>query len=130
MLPTDGRKFVNVTTNKTLAITDQGIVQNATVDGIVFTLPSTVVGYVYTIRNGGDNPAGTPAGAVDGGSALVTVSPAALDLIAGNSYTATDDKDAINTKATSRVGDEMSIVGNGTTGWNIIHVDGIWAREA
>lgn len=126
----DGRQSVNVTGNKTLAITDQGIVQNVVADGAVITLPSTVVGYSFTIRNGGDTATGTPSGSASDGSALVAVSPAALDLIAGNGFTAADDKDALNTKATAKVGDEISIVGNGTTGWNITSVKGTWAREA
>ena len=126
----DGRLAVNVTENKTLAIEDQGYVQNVITDAITITLPSTVVGYSYNVRNGGDAPSGAPAGAVADGSVLVTVSPAALDLIAGNGFTAADDKDALNTKATSQVGDEISILGNGTTGWNISEIRGIWARQA
>lgn len=133
MLPQDGRKFVNVTANKTLTAADCGIVQNVTVDAVVISLPATADGLVFTIRNGGDNPTGTPAGAVADGSALVSVSPVAGDGITGNGYTATVNKDAINTKATSVVGDEITLVGNGTTGvtaYTVQSVKGIWAREA
>lgn len=130
MLPQDGRKFVNVTTNKTLAAADAGIVQNVTVDGVVITLPSTADGLSFTIRNGGDNPTGTPAGAVADGSAGVSVSPAALDQIIGNGFTPADDKDAINTKATSVVGDEITLIGGDANGWVLTQVKGIWARQA
>lgn len=123
-------KSVDVTTNKTLAITDQGIIQNVITDGVVITLPATVVGYVFTVRNGGVKQPGAAAGTVSDGTALVQLSPNAADLIAGNSFTAADDKDAINTKLTSRVGDTVTVIGNGTTGWNFSEVVGIWAREA
>ena len=126
----DGRQYVNVTENKTLGITDQGIVQNVVADGITITLPATVVGYSYTVRNGGVPKTNAAAGTGDDGSVQVAVSPNASDLIAGNGFTAADNKDALNTKATARVGDEVSIVGNGTTGWNITSVKGTWAREA
>ena len=43
------------------------------------------------------------------------------------------NKKALNTKATSVVGDEIAVNGSGTnaaTAWNITRVIGIWAREA
>lgn len=126
----DGRLAVNVTENKTLAITDQGVVQNVITDGVVVTLPATVVGYHYTVRNGGDAPSGAPEGAVSDGSALVSVLPNASDLIAGMQLTASDADSINNTKATSKVGDEISLVGNGTTGWNITNMRGTWAQIA
>ena len=126
----DGRLAVNVTENKALAIGDQGIVQNVISDAINITLPATVVGYSYTVRNGGDNPTGTPAGAVSDGSAIVKITPDAGDLIAGMQLTASDADSINNTKATSRVGDEISLLGNGTTGWNITAMRGIWAQIA
>ncbi len=127
----DGRRAIDVTEAKTLAITDQGIVQVVKYDNAVITLPSTVVGYSFTIANGGVPKTSGPTGTGDNGSAKVSVSPAALDLIAGGEIaTAADDKDYINTKATARVGDEVRIVGNGTTGWNVVGQKGIWAREA
>lgn len=126
----DGRRAVDVTENKTLAITDQGIVQVVKTDGIVVSLPATVVGYTFTVRNGGDAATGAPTGAGSNQSCLVEVAPVALDLIAGAQITAADDKSYLNTKATSEVGDEVTLVGNGTTGWNILSQRGIWAREA
>jgi hypothetical protein len=132
MLP-DGRKYVDVSTNKTLTAADAGIVQNVIADAVVVTLPSTADGLVFTVRNGGDAPAGAPVGAGSNQSALVSVSPAAADGITGNGYTATVNKDAQNTKATANVGDEITLVGNGTAGvtaWTVAEVKGIWAREA
>lgn len=129
----DGRQYVDVSSNKTLASTDAGIVQNVTVDGVVVTLPATADGLAFTVRNGGDNPANTPTGAVSDGSALVVVAPAAADGVAGNGFTAAVNKGASNTKVTSKVGDEVTVLGNGTTGvtaWTLLNVKGTWARVA
>jgi hypothetical protein len=103
-----------VTGNKTVDITDQGVVQNVTATCTV-TLPSTVVGYVYTIRVGAEGK-------------TVNVSPAALDLIAGNGFTAADDKDLIFTNQPA--GSFVTLVGNGTTGWNVLSISGTGTREA
>lgn len=96
------------TSTKTLAITDQGDVQNVTVDSVI-TLPATVVGYTFTIRVGGPG--------LD-----VAISPNAADLIAGAGFTAADDTDIsfINQPA----GSWVTLVGNGTTGWNIVGYSG------
>jgi len=126
----DGRRAVNVTENKTLAAVDGGVVQNVITDGITVTLPSTADGLVFTVRNGGDNPSGAPAGAVSDGSMAVNLSPAAADLITGVLATPVDNKDLINTKATARVGDEVTVAGGDVNGWNITSIRGIWAREA
>jgi len=129
----DGRVSVDVAANKTLVAADSGIVQNVTVDGVVITLPSTADGLSFTIRNAGDAPTGAAAGTGADGSAAVSVSPAAADGITGNGFTAAINKDAINTKATSKVGDEITVNGNGTAGvtaWTITSIRGTWAREA
>lgn len=96
------------TSTKTLAITDQGDVQNVTVNCVI-TLPATVVGYVFTVR------VGKPG--LD-----VAISPNAADLIAGAGFTAADDTDIslINQPA----GSFITLVGNGTTGWNILAYSG------
>lgn len=109
---------VTVSSNKTLAADDAGIVQEVDTDAVVITLPATVVGLVFTIRN-----------VAADGAAKVSVSPQAADLIQGNGFTAADDKDAINTKATAKKGDELTVIGNGTTGWTLHNVVGTWARE-
>jgi hypothetical protein len=80
--------------------------------------------------NGGVKSTGGAEGTVSDGTVLVALSPNAVDLIAGGQITAADDKDYLNTKATSHVGDEVTVIGNGTTGWNITRQKGTWAREA
>lgn len=129
--PSDKRRqSVNVTTNKVLTLADQGIVQNVQADGIVITLPATSAGAVFTIRNGGVPVTNGPAGTGSNKSVLVAVSPNSADKIQGNGLTAADNKDLLNTKATSLVGDEVTLVGDGVDGYNIQEIVGIWSREA
>jgi hypothetical protein len=129
----DGRLAIDVSANKTLAASDQGIVQNVIADAKVLTLPSTAATLAFTVRNGGLPVTSGPAGTGANGTVLVALSPAAADAIAGLGFTATINKDAFNTKATSHVGDELTVVGSGTAGtgaWNVqANTKGIWARE-
>ena len=129
-LGNDGRTYVDVTENKTLALADCGIVQNVITDGITVTLPATTAGAYFSIRNGGVPKSGAPAGTGDDFSCLVTVSPNSSDKIQGYALTAADDKDLLNTKATARVGDEVRLVGDGTDGWLVTQIKGTWARQA
>jgi uncharacterized protein YabE (DUF348 family) len=126
----DGRMAVNVTEAKTLAVTDQGYVQNVIyADGVV-TLPATATAGQWTIRNGGVPVTSGPAGSGKNGN-KISVSPNASDSIAGLAGSEVDDKDAINTAATARVGDEITILNNGrTAGPSVIRLKGVWAREA
>ncbi len=126
----DNRTWVNVTEAKTLALADCGIVQNVIADNVTVTLPATTAGAQFIVRNGGVAPSGGAAGAVSDASALITVAPNASDQIAGNAFTAADNKAALNTKATARVGDEIKLTGDGTNGWCVSEVKGVWARAA
>ena len=87
---------------------------------VVFTLPAIAVGNVFTFINTG----------ADGQNNL-TISPAALDGItyAGSS---TDNKDLINTQATSKVGDYVKIqaMNGDVTAWQVTDVQGVWAKES
>lgn len=126
---TDGRPYENIDTSKTLALADSGLTQNVIADAKVITLPATTAGACFTIRNGGVPKTGAPAGTGDDNSTIVTVSPNSADKIQGLAFTAADDKDAINTKATARVGDFITLIGDGTDGWLVAESRGIWARE-
>lgn len=126
----DGRQWVDVTENKVLTLAQAGIVQNVLTDAITVTLPATSAGAFFIVRNGGDNASGTPTGAGADASMAVNVSPNSADKIQGGAISAQDDKDLINTKATSKVGDEVRLVGDGVDGYNITSLAGIWAREA
>jgi hypothetical protein len=64
------------------------------------------------------------------GQAALNISPAAADGItyAGSS---TDDKDIINTKATAKKGDFVTLSSlNGTVAWQVVDVRGVWAKGA
>lgn len=126
-----GRTQVDVTENKTLALTDQGVIQNVITDAITITLPATAAGNSFWIRNGGV-PASSAIGAGSGGDAsvLVAIAPNASDKVQGLQFTAADNKSILNTKATSKVGDYLHIVGDGVDGYNIQHAKGVWARAA
>jgi len=87
-------------------------------DAKTFTLPSTVDGLEYTFVNSGAD-----------GNNILTISPAAADAIHGGSLSSVDDKDLINTKATSKEGDYVTIKGDGIAGWWIVGIEGIWAKE-
>jgi hypothetical protein len=101
------------TANATLAITDVGVVQNCT-SSVTLTLPATVVGYVFIVRVGKEG-------------LTINVSPNASDKIAGNGFTATDDKDAIATNQPA--GSFIAIIGDGVNGWFFYRVHGTWTRE-
>lgn len=98
--------------------TDNGKIFYSTDDNMVYTLPSIADGQVYTFVNMAED-----------GMAKVSISPAAAD---GIMYvTATDNKDLINTKATAKKGDTVTIFNvAGTAYWSVSYARGVWAKEA
>lgn len=86
---------------------------------ITFTLPSIAVGEVYTFVNMNKD-----------GHAALTISPQTAD---GITYVgdATDNKDLINTKATAKKGDFVTLASlDGTAAWQVVAASGVWAKEA
>ena len=118
----EGKEGVNIetkTSNYTVTTADSGKTFVSSTDGVVFTLPAIAVGYSFKFVNN----------APDGTNAL-TLSPNASDGItyAGSS---TDNKDLINTKATSKQGDFVVISSlDGTTAWQVTQVRGTFAKES
>ena len=118
----EGKEGVNIetkTSNYTVTTADSGKTFVSSTDGVVFTLPAIAIGYSFKFVNN----------APDGANAL-TLSPNASDGItyAGSS---TDDKDLINTKATSKQGDFVVISSlDGTTPWQVTQVRGTFAKES
>ena len=105
--------------NYTVQNADTGKTFTSKTDGMVFTLPAITIGRVFTFVNT----------ASDGTNAL-TISPNANDGILYDG-SLTDNKDLINTKATSKVGD--FVVGaslNSTAHWTVVDVQGVFAKEA
>ncbi len=129
----NGVNYENIDTAKTLAVGDNGVIQNVVADGITITLPATGAAalYDFTIRNGGA-AASSAIGASTGadGSVLVNVAPNASDKISGLAFTAADNKSALNTKATARVGDYIRLMSDGVDGWTVKEARGIWTRAA
>jgi len=108
------------TENYTVVINDDsGKTITSTLDGFVAQLPSIGTGNTITFVNMADD-----------GQSEFSISPAALDGInyAGSN---TDDKDLINTKATSKKGDYVTLASlNGTVAWQVIDARGVWDKEA
>ena len=103
----------------TVANGDSGKTLTSKTDGVVFTLPAISVGRVVTFVNTAQDGVNT-----------FTISPAAADgiLYAGSLV---DDKDLINTKATSKVGDFVTLASlNSTAFWTVVDAQGVWAKEA
>lgn len=107
------------TANYTVIInTDSGKTITSTLDGFIATLPSIATGNTITFVN-----------LAEDGTAAFNISPAALD---GINYIGsnTDDKDLINTKATAKKGDYVTLASlNGTVAWQVVDARGIWAKE-
>ena len=105
--------------NYTVADADTGKTFTSKTDGMVFTLPAITIGRVYTFVNT----------AADGTNAL-TISPNANDGILYDG-SLTDNKDLINTKATSKVGDFVVCASlNSTAHWTIVDAQGVFAKQA
>ena len=114
-----GFNLENKSANYTVANGDSGKTLTSSTDGVVFTLPAISIGRVVTFVNTAQD-----------GTNTLTISPAAADgiLYAGS---LTDDKDLINTKATSKVGDFVTLASlNSTVFWTVVDVQGTWAKEA
>ena len=119
----EGKEGVNIETKSSnytvVATTDSGKTFVSATDGVVFTLPAIATGAVFKFVN-----------AAEDGTNTLTISPNASDGIqyAGS---ATDDKDLINTKATSRQGDFVVIASlDSTANWSVTSVRGVFAKES
>ena len=98
---------------------DSGKTLTSKTDGVIFTLPAISIGRIVTFVNTAQDGVNT-----------FTISPAAADgvLYAGS---LTDAKDLINTQATSKVGDFVTLASlNSTVFWTVVDVQGTWAKEA
>lgn len=92
---------------------------NGATDGVVFTLPVIAIGNVFTFINTSRD-----------GLANFSISPNALDAITYDG-SEDDDKDLINTKATAKYGDYVTLASLSATGaWQVVAARGVWAKEA
>lgn len=126
----DGRYAVDVTEAKTLAAEDSGLVQNARVANVVFTLPATATQGVWTIRDGGVQVSGAPTGTISS-PATPRVDPNAADSVAGFNVEGTEANGKYLTNTGGREGDEITIANTGATdGGLVVAAKGDWARES
>jgi hypothetical protein len=127
-------KTLTVTTSTTLLENDSFQEINVATDALVITLPKISadnLGLTYTFRNTGADA-----------NNIITLSPNALDAFIGgfpfvtgstasmNRASGTVNKDWINTKATSKKGDWVTIKAISLTNWYIQGGQGVWASEA
>lgn len=109
-----------VTASKAITYADHGkifIANSAT--SVNLELPATKAGIVYTLVVG----------------ELTTseghgFDPISVDKIIGNGVTPADGTIIQCTAATDRLGDSLTIVGDGVDGWYIIGVTGTWALDS
>ena len=106
--------------NYTVVIsTDSGKTFLSNTKDVVFTLPGIAVGNVFTFINTGADCQNN-----------LTISPNSSDgiLYVGGLV---DNKDLINTLATSKVGDYVKIAAlNSTAHWTVVEAQGVWAKES
>lgn len=118
-----------LTASKTLTAADTGTTYFIATDALTITLPACATagaGTTYKFVNSGAD-----------GNNIITISPNSADAIWGTITLAAsvvdlggaDNKDLINTKATSIKGDSVEIVCDGTD-WFVQNSTGIWAAEA
>lgn len=108
-----------VSANKTLDIEDNGKAFFVDTDAVVVTLPAVATPVNCTIVNIGSF-----------GAVKLSISPAAADKIQGPDLPGTDNKDLINTKATARRGDRVTLVTGDANGPIVATMRGTWATEA
>jgi hypothetical protein len=133
--PVRERRQTNVLTT-TQTISEAGSTKDYSVatDALVITLPTITadnLGLEFTFRNTGADanniitlsPGSTDG--INGGFPFVTGSTASMNRASG-----TVNKDFINTKATSKRGDWVTIKAVALTAWYIQGGQGVWASEA
>lgn len=105
---------------KTFDAEDCGKLFWCTGDATALTLPAIATGLSgLTIVSGGAF-----------GTQATTIDPNASDMILGPDITGADNKDLINTKATQRRGDYVTLIAGDADGYMVTRQRGIWAREA
>lgn len=108
-----------VSGNLNLDIQDNGKLLWVDTDAIVINLPAVATPVTCKIVNGKGF-----------GAVLVSVSPNSADMIHMPNIAGTNDKDALNTKATARRGDFIVITPGDADGWAVAELRGTWAKEA
>lgn len=105
--------------NYTVDATDNGTTIFVDTDAVVITLPA--VGGISGVK---------VVNIAAFGAALISVAPNAVDMIEGPGITAADNKAILNTKATARRGDYVTVIDGDANGWSITEMRGTWVRAA
>ena len=110
--------LVTLTGDHTYAAANFGHPNVVTADATI-TLPATAAGVSVWLVCGGDG-------------VRVTVSPNSNDkfLIDVAGAAGTDNKDIILAAATSKKGDYVKLLADGSNGWNILELAGTWVDES
>jgi len=115
-----------LTTTQDIPVNKAGTEFNIATDAKIMSLPAITsenIGMEFTFRNTGTSEANT-----------VQISPASTDAIHGTVAAVesggVDNKDWINTKATSNKGDWCTIKAVALTDWYLTGGDGVWASES
>lgn len=118
----DENRTVDVSANTTLVAADSGKTYRFKRGTIIFSLPATAPGLVYTFYYNGSN-----------GGGQLQVSPVSADGIAA-AGTAVVNKDLIITTANIKKGDYVTIVSGvgatGVTAWHVTVQRGVVTKEA
>jgi len=118
---------VEITEDTALAYEDSGNIFLVGTDALTITLPETKKGVKYTFINTGADENNNIILSPNASDAFFgSIANAAADRVASG----VDDKNFVNTKATSNRGDRVTVVGDGDAGWYILEGMGIWASEA
>ena len=119
-------KQETLTTTQDISVNDAGAEFNIATDAKIMSLPAISaenIGMEFTFRNTGADEANT-----------VQISPAATDAVHGTvaavSSGGVNNKDWINTKATSNKGDWCTLKAVALTDWYCTGGDGVWASES
>lgn len=93
------------------------------------TIVSKLDGFVATMQGIGTGNTVTFVNMADDGQGEYSISPDAAD---GINYKGdvTIDKDLINTKATAKKGDSITLASLSGSAWEVVEVRGIWDKEA
>lgn len=114
---------LSFTTSQTFTASQSGGLIIAHAVSLTFTLPAgiTTPGLRFTFS--------VDATAVASGSGLL-VKQVTGEQIYGDGLTTTTSKGILNTQATAKDGDSVTVESDGVRGWAIIAIIGTWAREA
>lgn len=117
-----GQPAETKTSNFTVDSQDCGKIMKSATDSLIWQLPATSKGHVYTFVNTGT-----------AGACAMNVHPHSNDKIVGITFADTDSDDdhltLKNTGATGKPGDMIKIIGDGSIGWYITQSAGTWARS-